>query len=127
METENYHVRLELDVNTGNIPYKLTLFEMYVSDQIKEYIEFTGCWGIMSAISSGYIPVGEYLDILFKGLLHLCSNPELYIPGPIDQTENAKLVNRYQQTIYLFSSFITACVKYPKATIITERKRKNDG
>lgn len=103
-------VKLVLYLDTGNVPYEHVFHEMYVTKDVRANFQICGIDGFLAGPPFGKI--GENIDILYRGLVHMCSHQELYV-------DNLKvyLPTSYRKSVSMLASFIYECQKYPNAHI----------
>jgi len=108
------HVSVTIEVDTGNIPFTAVLYSNQLNPRHIPIWKAAEVYGIFYN-TCPFLSMNEYLDILVKGLVFLCANPDIYY------TEEGQIISmsEYYEAIRFLSEFITACFKYPKAFIIS--------
>lgn len=104
-------VKLVLNVDTGNIPYKHIFHEVYIPEDVRKFYQLCGVDGFLS--EPPYGPIGDHIDILYRGLTHMCSHQELYLNGKVYQPM------AYRKAVTMLASLIYECQKFPKACLET--------
>lgn len=102
-------VKLVLSVNTGNVPYEHIFHEIYIPEDVRANFQLCGIDGFLS--EPPYAPIGTDIEILYKGLVHMCSHQELYLQGRIYQPAS------YRKAVSMLAMLIYQCQKYPKARL----------
>jgi len=105
-----FKISLRMSIDTGNLPYSVTLYVIYLPEFCMEIYDCAGIKGILTKETP--TPIGVYEKALMEALLHICDNPEIYV-------ENAFLatVADYHTAIHMLADIITHVKWYPNAEI----------
>jgi len=104
-------ISLHKAVDTGNVPYSVTLYVIYLPLFCMAIYEYAGIKGILT---KGYTtPIGAYEKALMETLLHICDNPEMYVSSTCT-------IEQYHQAIHMLADFVTHVKWYPNAQIRCE-------
>lgn len=100
-------VKLVIQIYTGNVPFQHIFHEVYIPEDVREIFQICGVDGFLS--DPPCAPIGINIEILYNGLVHMCSHSELYMTIPPYQSR------AYRKAISMLATLIYECQKYPKA------------
>lgn len=109
-------IRIILLADTGKKNVSFPMYNMYVPVFIQKHFEMAGVWGILS-FPPRDTKISDLLPNLYRGLVHMIANPDIYISGPIDESMLIWNGGNYRQAIQMLGIFISECQNYPNGQI----------
>jgi len=118
-------VTLDIKVNTGNVPYLLTLFYFDFPDEVvKEVLQRAN--NVYSAIhAANGLEAKAVGDALITDFMWLCKNAiALTVPAP-PAFDRGVTLPEFLAGLHVLSTLIEACQMYPNATFNITVRRDN--